>query len=61
MTDLENGKITIQMGKVLALLQNLGVKVTMELPDAAAAAVDAEHDRRLRRRQAGRTGAKPDA
>jgi transcriptional regulator with XRE-family HTH domain len=31
MTDLENGKATVQMGKVLQLLQRLGVKVGMEL------------------------------
>lgn len=33
MSDLENGKPTIQMGRVLALLNNLGVRVTLELPD----------------------------
>ncbi|URI07499.1 helix-turn-helix domain-containing protein [Aquincola tertiaricarbonis] len=31
LTDLENGKATVQMGKVLDLLQRLGVKVTMEM------------------------------
>lgn len=33
MTNLENGKSTMQMGRVLALLQKLGVKVTLELPE----------------------------
>lgn len=31
-TDLENGKATVQMGKVLELLQRLGVKVGLDLP-----------------------------
>jgi transcriptional regulator with XRE-family HTH domain len=34
MTDLENGKATVQMGKVLELLQRLGVKVVLELPES---------------------------
>lgn len=34
MTDLENGKATVQMGMVLQLLQRLGVKVGLEFPDA---------------------------
>lgn len=37
MTDLENGKPTIQMGMVLQLLQRLGVKIGLELPDAVNA------------------------
>lgn len=37
MTDLENGKPTIQMGMVLQLLQRLGVKIGLELPDAVSA------------------------
>lgn len=51
MTDLENGKPTVQMGRVLTLLQQLGVRVTLELPDAAAPAVAAERQRRERKRQ----------
>ena len=31
LTDLDNGKATVQMGKVLDLLQRLGVKVTMDM------------------------------
>ena len=50
MTDLENGKPTVQMGRVLALLQQLGVQVTLELPDAAAPALEAERQRRQRQR-----------
>ncbi len=61
MTDLENGKATVQMGKALALLRNLGVKVVMELPDTAAAAVEAERDRRVRRKAARSARAKTDA
>lgn len=61
MTDLENGKSTVQMGKVLALLQNLGVKVVLELPDTAAPALEAERSRRARRKTRGEAGAKPDA
>lgn len=34
MTDLENGKATVQMGKVLQLLQRLGIKVGLELQPA---------------------------
>jgi len=61
MTDLENGKPTVQMGKVLMLLQNLGVKVVMELPDTAEPALEAEQGRRARRKARGETDAKPDA
>ncbi len=49
MTDLENGKATVQMGKVLGLLTSMGVRLVMELPDTAAQAVDAERLRRARR------------
>lgn len=38
MTDLENGKPTVQMGKVLQMLQRMGVKVSLELrPDEVSA------------------------
>jgi len=50
MTDLENGKPTVQMGRVLLLLQNMGVRVTLELPDAVAPALALEQDKRKRRR-----------
>jgi len=42
MTDLENGKATVQMGMVLQLLQRLGVKITLELPDAEGVSYRAE-------------------
>ena len=35
MTDLENGKATVQMGKVLELLKELGLVVTVEVPQQA--------------------------
>ena len=38
MTDLENGKATVQMGKVLQMLQRMGVKASLELrPDEISA------------------------
>lgn len=52
MTDLENGKPTVQMGRVLALLGKLGVKVTLELPEAALPALEHEQARRERQRKA---------
>jgi len=60
MTDLENGKATVQMGKVLALLQGLGVKLVMELPDTASPALEAQR-RRTQRQAAAKARAKPDA
>lgn len=50
MTDLENGKPTIQMGMVLRLLQRLGLGVSLDLPDTAANAFRAECDKQTRRR-----------
>lgn len=41
MTDLENGKATVQMGKVLLLLERLGIKVGLELTPADASAFQA--------------------
>lgn len=34
MTDLENGKSSVQMGMVLGLLRRLGIRVSLNLPDA---------------------------
>lgn len=51
MTDLENGKPTVQMGKVLQLLQRLGVKVGLELPPSDASAFQLEL-RKVRTRRA---------
>lgn len=35
MTDLENGKSTVQMGMVLSLLQRLNLRASLDLPDSA--------------------------
>ena len=50
MTDLENGKSTVQMGKVLQLLQRLGIKVGLELPPADLAAYRLELSKTRARR-----------
>lgn len=57
MTDLENGKATIQMGMVLQLLDRLGVKVGLELPDVEPASYQDELSK-ARSRLALRTGQK---
>lgn len=46
MSDLEGGRPTVQMGRVLAMLQSMGVRLALEVPDAASAAVLAEQERR---------------
>ena len=56
MTDLENGKATVQMGKVLILLQRLGLRVNLDLPDAATNSFQAEVNK-LSRRRAEKIGA----
>jgi transcriptional regulator with XRE-family HTH domain len=64
MIDLENGKPTVQMGRVLTLLQGLGVRVTLELPDSAGptwALEQAKHKRRLALRPSARSNASSDA
>jgi transcriptional regulator with XRE-family HTH domain len=35
MTDLENGKPSVQMGMVLSLLQRLNLRVSLDLPDTS--------------------------
>lgn len=50
MTDLENGKPTVQMGMVLGLLQRLGLHVHLDLPDEAMSIFQAEFDKVSRRR-----------
>lgn len=52
MTDLENGKATVQMGMVLGLLQRLGVRVSLDLPDEAMTAFQVEFEKVTRRRSA---------
>ena len=49
MTDLENGKPTVQMGRVLTMLQAMGVHISLEVPDAVAPAIAAELARRTRK------------
>ena len=64
MTDLENGKPTVQMGRVLRLLQSLGVRVTLELPDSVALTLvieQAKHKRRRALKTPGRSDASSDA
>lgn len=50
MTDLENGKDTVRMGSVLNLLQRLGVRVSLDLPEEALATFQAEFDKVTQRR-----------
>ncbi len=42
MTDLENGKPTVQMGKVLGLLQRMAIGVSLDLSDDAVDRYKAE-------------------
>ena len=39
-TDVENGKLTLQLGLTLKLLAELGVRVTLDIPQAAAKELD---------------------
>lgn len=50
MTDLENGKPTLQIERVLQVLAQLGVRVTLELPDDAQPALEIERRKRDERR-----------
>ncbi len=52
MTDLENGKPTVQMGKVLLLLERLGIRVVLELTPPDASAFQAELSKARARRAA---------
>lgn len=49
MTDIEGGKATVQMGRVLRLLEQLGARVTIELPDVVGPTLDAERAKRAGR------------
>lgn len=49
MTDLENGKPTVRMGMVLTMLQRLGVRVSLDLPDDALTIYEVEFDKVTRR------------
>lgn len=50
MTDLENGKPTVQMGKVLGLLKRMAIGVSLDLSDDAVDRYRAELDKSTRRR-----------
>jgi len=50
MTDLENGKDTVRMGSVLNLLQRMGIRVSLDIPEEAMATFQAEFDKVTRRR-----------
>jgi transcriptional regulator with XRE-family HTH domain len=50
MTDLENGKDTVRMGSVLNLLQRLGIRVSLDLPEEVMATFQAEFDKVTHRR-----------
>lgn len=50
MTDLENGKPTVQMGKVLGLLKRMAIGVSLDLSDDAVARYEAELEKATRRR-----------
>jgi transcriptional regulator with XRE-family HTH domain len=39
-TDVENGKLTLQLGLTLKLLAELGVRVTLDIPQSAAMELD---------------------
>lgn len=61
MTDLENGKETIQMGMVLTLLQKLGVHMSLSLPDEAKESFELEvvKAQERRNRKASRSPSSP--
>lgn len=50
MTDLENGKPTVQMGKVLGLLQRMAIGVSLDLSDDAVDLYKAELEKATRKR-----------
>ena len=49
--DVEYGKETVQLGRVLKLVQQLGLKVVIDAPDAAASALASLRERGLRERK----------
>jgi transcriptional regulator with XRE-family HTH domain len=48
-SDVEAGKPTVQMGKVLSLLAGMGLTLTMDLPDTAHASLERLRAGRSRR------------
>jgi transcriptional regulator with XRE-family HTH domain len=59
MSDLEGGRPTVQMGRVLAMLQSMGVRMSLEVPDAAGPAVVAEQERRRLKAAEGKQRPRP--
>lgn len=49
--DVEHGKETVQLGRVLRLLKQLGLEIVIEAPDAAAGELAALRSRGLRERK----------
>lgn len=50
MTDLENGKDTVRTGTVLNLLQRMGVRVSLDIPEEAMPLFQAEFEKVTQRR-----------
>ena len=44
--DVEHGKPTVQLGRVLKLLVELGIPLEIDIPDEAAQALNAEHPKK---------------
>ncbi len=44
--DVEKGKPTVQFGRVLLLLQELGISLCVEIPDEASSVLKAQLERR---------------
>lgn len=51
-SDVENGKDTVQMGRVFRLLRELGVRVSVEFHDSAAAELERLAQRAAQKRDA---------
>ena len=51
--DVEHGKPTVQFGRVLRLLEQLGIRLTLDMPDAAAPGLEVLRERGLRPRRKG--------
>ena len=48
--DVEHGKPTVQFGRVMRLLEQLGIRLTVDMPDAAAPGLEALREHGLRPR-----------
>ncbi|MEI7444450.1 MAG: helix-turn-helix domain-containing protein [Burkholderiales bacterium] len=54
--DVERGKPTVQFGRVLRLLDELGIPLTVEIPDEASRTLEALRDRPVRMPRTRRRG-----